>query len=224
MNGVVEALDRAAVVPPRGAVAVPRQVGHGQVGLLRPGEDVAVQLFAQLGQVRRGRHRPGVLGSQMGQELLRGLVRHPGEVILELVAVMGSDTRTFGGTRRLRHGRHPSSGCGPVAVWTSDGTPNGPACLECVHSRARMGAALAIDNSRVVCAQNLESERLLVSPRSSAAAKSEAASTAPATTRRRKTTASLEGACDPRPQAQARCCGRRRGRRERRAGGRSRPT
>ncbi len=56
-----------------------------------------------------------------------------------------------------------------------------------------MAQALAIDNPRLSCAQNQESERLLVSPRSTAAARSETASVESAAPRRRRSSTPAAG-------------------------------
>ena len=62
-----------------------------------------------------------------------------------------------------------------------------------------MSEAPAIDNTRMVRAQNQESERLLVSPRSSAAAKAEIVSEEAATPRRSRTAASAKEPAATRP-------------------------
>ncbi len=58
--------------------------------------------------------------------------------------------------------------------------------MECGGLRAKMAQALAIDNPRLLYAQNQESERLLVSPRSTAAARTETAPAEAAAPRRRR--------------------------------------
>ncbi|WP_415120804.1 RNA polymerase sigma factor [Micropruina sp.] len=97
---------------------------------------------------------------------------------------MGADARAGRGARRLRHAADPTARLA--------GTPRGGVRLDCPDARDRMNPAPAIDNTRMMCAQNQESERLLVSPRSSAATKAEIVSDEPAAPSRRRTSSAAK--------------------------------